>query len=226
MITIVHGDDIVSSRKYFLEQKKGSDNILDGEKLTLTEAMQVFEGSSLFEEQKKIFIENFFKRKSSLEFKQIQEIIDKNSKGSEIYFWEGKELTKSQVSLFKNTLNKLFKFPQSMFLFLDSLAPNKGREMITLFHKTLENTEAELIFFMLIRQFRLLLSLSNGSGQIDEAKRLAPWQKGKLERQAKSFTEKKLKDIYAQLYEIDLGIKTGSLSLTLTQSIDMFLLNL
>lgn len=231
MITIIHGDDIVSSRKSWLDQRK-AEAILDGEKLTLTESMQVFEGGGLFEDHKKIFIENFFKRKKSVELSQIAEVIDRNSKTSDILFWDGKELTKSQVSLFNNPVLKIFKYPQSMFLFLDSLAPGKGKDLVLLFHRTLQNSEEELIFFMLIRQFRLLLALSShchpelGSGSIDEVKRLAPWQRGKLEKQAKSFSIDQLKSIYRRLFEIDLALKTGALSLSLVQAIDIFLLDL
>ncbi len=228
MVTIFHGDDIVSSRKSWLEEKKSGEIILDGEKLNLSVVMQVFEGGDLFTDHKKLFIENFFKKKSGLEFKEITEVIDRNSKASDIFFWDGKELTKSNTSLFKNSVIKTFKYPQSMFLFLDSLAPNKGKNLIPLFHKTLDNSEADLIFFMLIRQFRLLLAVSDSSSkeQIDEVKRMAPWQKGKLEKQAKDFTEDQLKDIYKRLFEIDLSLKTGALSLSLTQAIDIFLLDL
>ncbi|MBI2622551.1 MAG: hypothetical protein HYW64_00425 [Candidatus Levybacteria bacterium] len=55
---------------------------------------------------------------------------------------------------------------------------------------------------------------------------MAPWQKSKLQRQAFLFTKDALTKNFAQLYAIDLAQKTGSLSLSLIQTIDFFLLDL
>jgi len=81
---------------------------------------------------------------------------------------------------------------------------------------------------MLQRQFRILLALSEPSENvpIDELIRLAPWQTGKLERQALSFDLETLKKIYRKLYEIETGQKTGTLPLSLSQSIDFLLLEM
>ncbi|MDP3988330.1 MAG: hypothetical protein Q8P80_04275 [Candidatus Levybacteria bacterium] len=228
MITIIHGDDNAASRKYFIDEKNNTKDahFLDGEKTGLTELVQVFEGGMLFSQEKNIFIESFFAKKA-LELKEILKLIEENSKNSNIYFWEGKELAKKELSFFKNPVIKLFKYPQSIFLFLDSIKPDNVNNLVPLFHKTLENMEVEIVFFMMIRQFRLLLALSDSQGErIDELKRLAPWQMEKLKRQSKLFSADKLKTIYKKLGEIDLGQKTGGLNLTLEQTIDMLLVNL
>jgi len=57
---------------------------------------------------------------------------------------------------------------------------------------------------MLQRQFRILLGLSEPSDNepIDEITRLAPWQMGKLEKQARFFDQLSLKKIYKKLIYI------------------------
>lgn len=230
MISIIHGDDIVSSRKYFLEQRQKTTNpfTFEGGKIIISDILQVLEGGGLFGDDKKIFIEDFFsKRKPGLEFNDIISYLQKNSQNGDVYFWEGKEIPKKNLSIFPDCKVLAFKLPQTLFLFLDNIKLGNGKNLIILFHKTLATTEVELIFHMLVRQFRLLLA-SSGKGveQIDEVKRLAPWQKSKLVKQSSYFTVDKLKIIYKRLYKIDLLQKTGGLSLSLVQAIDFFLLDL
>lgn len=232
MITIIHGDDIVSSRNFFVSQKQKIKNPLEftGENVTMTNLVQIFEGGELFSEEKTLFLEDFLtKRKQSHEKDAIVSYISKYPQ-YDIFLWEGKAISAKSLSAFKKAEVKHFKLPQSLFLFLDSLKPGKGLFLIPLFHKTLKNMEAELVFFMLVRQFRLLLALSDknpsADGQIDEVKRLAPWQKGNLQRQTSFFTAEELKNRFARLYKIDLAQKTGSLSLSLVQAIDFFLLDI
>lgn len=228
MITIIHGEDAASSRKHYLTQKTNDSISFDGEKLTLTNLVQIIEGRQLFLEIKKIFIDELLsKRKPGRELEEIVSSLNKYSKDNDIFLWEGKELSKKSLSLFKSAEIKLFKLPQYLFTFLDSVRPASKNNVIS-FHEALKNTEAELLFFMLIRQFRLLLVVSdhNLKEQIDEVKRLAPWQLTKLKKQSSLFSTEKLLSIYKRLYEIDLGQKTGSLNMTLEQAIDMFLLNI
>lgn len=232
MITIIHGDDIVSSRKFLitLRQEKKDSQSFNGESLKLTDLVQLIEGNMLFTDTKTIFIEEFFpKKKSGKEFEEIVNYINKNSSLIDLYLWEGKALTKKQTSQVYKPLEKLFKLPQVIFLFLDSLKPDDGKKLMTLFHQALKNTDVEFVFYMLIRQFRLLLALASdlrGREAVDEANRLAPWQKQKLQKQAHLFSLEKLIKTYKKLYEIDLGQKTGNLHLSLVQSIDFFLLDL
>jgi len=231
MITIIHGDDIVLSRKYLQEQKQNSispyvfDGIID-----LPTIAQITQGSGLFSTEKNIFVENFFSKNklNSSEAKSIIDYINKNQSQFDLFFWEANLLQKKSIALFTNPSVKTFKIPQAIFLFLDSIKPANFKSSITLFHKALENTAAELIFFMLQRQFRLLLCIldKNAKKTIDEVLRLAPWQKGKIERQAKLFSIGELKNIYKWLYEIEMAQKTGNLPYSLAHAIDFLLLGI
>ncbi|RJQ37868.1 hypothetical protein C4559_03015 [Candidatus Microgenomates bacterium] len=228
MITLIHGDDAASSRKYLNEEKQKSNDssAFGGEKLTLSDLTQVIEGGGLFSDEKNIFIEDFLKRKPGTEFNEIIALVEKNSKSINIYFWESKELTKKQTSLFKSPKIMLFKFPQYVFSLMDSIKPGNGKNLLAMLYQN-KNIDIELIFYMLIRQIRLLLVLSDNSNeQIDEVKRMAPWQKSKLQKQSSFFSVDELKNIYKKLYEIDLAQKTGNLNLSLEQTIDILLLDI
>ena len=229
MITIIHGDDISASRKYFQDLKAKQKNIVsfDGGKITITDLVQNIEGSSLFGDTKSIFVEELFAKlkKSEKSTKEILNFIAQNSKDSNFVLWESKEILKRDLSLFKNPTVHIFKLPKNIFLFLDNLRPGNYKSLLNLFHQALEiGIKEEIILFMMQRQIRLLIALTTHSNNpIDEVLRLAPWQKSKLEKQAMLFSEPKLKQIYKKLYEIELAQKTGGLPLSLTQAIDFLL---
>lgn len=235
MITIIHGDDISESRKHFQDLKLKHKNfvLLDGGKITITDLVQNIEGSGIFGNTNFIFTEDLLvklKRKGS-STKEILNFIDKNSRESFFVLWESKEISKRDLSVFKNAVIKNYKLPKNIFLFLDNLKPNNPKNLLRLFHQALDSgIKEELILFMISRQIRLLLVLchpeQNYNDNIDEIVRLNSWQMEKLERQAKLFTESELKQLYKKLYEIEIGQKTGTLSLSLVQAIDFFLLEI
>lgn len=233
MITVIHGDNIAESRNYFqeLRQEDKDSNLFDGSKLTTTDLVQNIEGSSLFGAARAIFIEDLLTKRKKMDndAKEILNLISKNSKEFTFVLWESKEILKGTLSLFKDAVVKTFKLPKNIFLFLDNLKPNNVKNLLNFFHQALESgIKEELILFMVQRQIRILLALSEPSENksIDELIRLAPWQLGKLERQAKFFDQSSLKKIYKKLYEIELGQKTGGLPLSLAQSIDFLLMEI
>jgi len=161
MITIIHGNDTASSRKYYIDQKTADAFSFEGEKVCLTDLTQVLEGGGLFTDSKKIFIDEFLsKRKQGKETEEIILLLNKYRETNDIFLWEGKEISKKNASLFSNPTVKTFKFPLFLFTFLDGIKP-KSSNNVVLFHEALKKSEAELIFFMLIRQFRLLLAVSD-----------------------------------------------------------------
>ena len=229
MITIVHGNDISTSRNFYISIRSKQENfeIIDGKNFDYNKLIQTFEGNSLFANEKNIFVEDFFSniKSNSNEFKQIIDYLNKN-KVINLLFWEPKELTKTQSNSLKNADIKQFNYPQVLFAFLDSIKPN-NLSSITLFHKLQEQMESELIFYMLVRQFRLMIAVTEeGKNEIDEIKRLAPWQSSKLKKQASYFTKISLLNAYKKLYSIDYETKYGLSSLNLSSRIDIFLSDL
>lgn len=229
MITIIHGEDTNASRNALQAlREKTQPLILDGEKISLTDLTQVFDGGGLFATEQTIVIEQLLsKRRGTKEFEAMLKLLQEHTLDTELYLWEGKELDKKSLSAFPHATVKAYKLPQTLFLFLDSLKPGQGQKLVQLFHQTLEHAEAEMIFFMIVRQVRLLLALSDqGKQQIDEVKRLAPWQQEKLRKQAKIFPLQKLIQLHSHLFEIEKQLKTGGLPLDLSLAIDNLLLQI
>ncbi|OGH42277.1 MAG: hypothetical protein A3H79_01740 [Candidatus Levybacteria bacterium RIFCSPLOWO2_02_FULL_36_8b] len=233
MITIIHGDNISESRNYFLELKSKQEDAVSFEagKVSIADFVQNIEGSGLFGSAKTIFAENLLTKlkKTDNEAKEILSFIAKNSKESAFVLWESKEIAKRDLFSFKNAIIKIFKLPKNIFLFLDNLKPNNSKNLLNLFHQALDSgINEDLILFMLQRQIRILLALSEPSDNepIDEIIRLTPWQMEKLERQVQLLNVMQLKNIYKKLYEMEIGQKTGRLNLSLSQSIDFFLLDI
>jgi len=233
MITIIHGDDISQSRNYFQDLKRKQKNftLFDGGTITITDLVQNIEGSGLFGSINTIFMEDFLTKlkKTEKASREILDFVARNSKKSSFILWESKEILKRDLFLFKDAIIKTFKLPKNIFLFLDGLKPSNSKNLLALLRQTLDSgIKIELILFMVQRQIRLLLAMSdsNNNESIDELARLAPWQMGKIARQAKLFDTNSLKNIYRKLYEIEIAQKTGNLSLSLTQTIDFLLLDM
>lgn len=251
MITLIYGDNTAESRNYYLaERQKNSEKIiLDGATLILTDFLQATSNNGLFGDQQTVFIEELLsKRKSSKELDSLIAQIAQTTQ-TPIFLWESKDLTAKQLSPFKGATTKQFKIPTTVFTFLDSLFPKNGRKSITLFHQLLQDEDVNFALFMLQRQIRLLLAMhpqsvipakagiqknkeldpgseSGVAPVISEVKRMAPWQKGKMQKQAKAFSQDQLLVLHKQLYQLELGQKTGGLSMSLDQEIDFLLLSM
>jgi hypothetical protein len=229
MITIIHGNDLVSSRDYFSKEKGKSESpiLINGDGLGFDQLFQASENKTFFENKVALAIENFFsKNKSnSIEFKKIIEYINSN-KNLEIIFWESTEISKANQTILKNSVVKGFSYPQVLFQFLDNLKPGNNEYLIKLIYELKKNMETELIFFMIVRQFRLMINQLEIGAKIEETKRLQSWQTGKLSGQAKSFGKEKLVNLYQELFKIDLAQKTGKLPYSIDKSIDIYLLSL
>lgn len=228
MLTVIHGNDTALSRKFLLEQKqKYPDSFsFEGEKVTMTDLTQILEGGALFTESKTIFIEQLItKQKKNASYKEIMLYLEQQAHEHELFLWEAKELERGVLFTLKTANVRAFKLPQSLFLLLDSLQPGNGKKLVSLFHETIETTEVEMVFFMLVRQVRILLALTEKSEEtIDEVKKMQSWQMGKLQKQADSFGQEALNKLYTKLFEIERKQKTGQLASPLVATVDFFLI--
>lgn len=237
MMTIIHGSDIAKGRQVFIDLRTTTPGtpILQGDRLSPIDLQQALSGGGLFGDQLTIYIEELLsKRKPSKELDALISLIVSSSQT--IVLWESKDLTPKQISLFPKADVKQFKIPTVVFAFTESIAPQSSKKSLTLFHELLQYEDAAFALAMLQRQVRILLALRSPSvnreptnskqSNISEVSRLAPWQMGKLKKQAGMFSEKQLIAIHSKLYEIELGQKTGILSLSLDQAIDFLLLSI
>ena len=219
MVNIIHGDDTTSSREY-LNKLSINFQRYNAASLDLDELRQVLKGNSLFSSDQNILIENLFSKKA----KDVDEVIELiNKSESNIYIYDSKEIGVKNLKLFPKSDVNIFSLPKTIFNFLDGIYPN-NQNIVSLFNTALDSTDLEILVFMVIRQLRLMLALTTGA-RIEETQRLT-WQKSKLLRQADLFGLEKLKKTYSKIYEIDLNSKSGKLSMSLKESIDLFLLNL
>ncbi|MEK7558945.1 MAG: hypothetical protein AAB521_01415 [Patescibacteria group bacterium] len=229
MITIIHGDSTDESRNYFFDFKKSFPNLtsFEGTGINKDDLNNLFQGENLFFEEKNASIENFLsKNKPSKSLDEIIEILNANSKTSNIILWEEKEIGKRMLDKFPKASIQTFKIPKLIFNFLDAIAPNNGQNLVKLFHDLLKNSPIEIIIYMITRQLRILIALKDKNQSIDEISKIMSWQRSRLENQASQFTSEKLINIYEKLYSIDSSQKTGKLNMPTADAIDIFLLNI
>lgn len=228
MITVIHGEDTQLSRNFYfnLKQKIASAVTLDGVTVSPLDLQQALSGQDLFGDSKTIFIEDLFSKRKGT--KDIEPFIDTLNNSSEnIILWESKELTARSLSPLKNASVRLFKIPSTIFAFLDNFRPSNGRQLVELFHKTLQDKDPEFVLFMTTRLIRTLLALQdNSESTISEIARLAPWQRGKLDKQSRAFSQEELLSLHSKLFQLELDMKTGASALPLADSIDLLLLSL
>ncbi len=83
----------------------------------------------------------------------------------------------------------------------------------------MESVDASYLFLMFIRQIRLLILASDKNDLL----KLAPWQKSKLQKQAKYFSLVKLKEINQKLLQIDFNQKTSQTPFPLEHQLELLL---
>lgn len=224
-IFVFSGNDIVSSRKAFLEHLEGLERDsfeverINGKDLT-SEFLELLSSPvSLFGEKKALIIENFLAGAKSKEkdkiIRRIVSLLD-----CSIVIWESKDISKAeQLKYPKNFIFKNFKLPASLFIFLDQLLPNNSIGNLKYLTIALETVDPNFLFLMLIRQIRLLILAKDSNDLL----KLAPWQKSKLQKQAKGFSEEKLIQIYQKLLEIDFNQKTSNSPFSLEHELELLI---
>ena len=118
----------------------------------------------------------------------------------------------------------------NIFDMVDAVAQQNSRSAVHLLHRLLEQQEPISLFFMIVRQFRLLIQareiLDEGGAarQIEEEMHQHPFVAKKLADQAQHFSMARLEAIYRRLFEMDEAMKTSQMSLEL--SLDTFIASL
>ena len=228
---ILHGEDTVKSRQALethKNQNKGKEVItLDGGKLNLTELKQALESQSLFWQEKLVILENFLSRRKDKEKEKITDYLKGEEPKTALILWEDGEVGRAILQSLPQAVAKIFKLDPLLFRFLEAIRPGESLKMIESFRRVQTQDDVNLVFYMLVRQFRLLLFLKSGEKTgLEELDRMADWQKSRLLEQAKHFTIEQLTAIYRQLLEIDYKEKSGLAAYPITQTLELFLANL
>ncbi len=228
MITLIHGEDTVSSRKILdTEKEKSKENEIqyfEGNNLDLETLLTCDQSQSLFQNNKTIIIENLLTGSMSSQKEKVLSYLNSNQLVGNVIIWEKNEITKSNIKkLLPKALDILCQPPMMLFRFLDTMFDNPATSLI-LFHNVISQREAELVYSMLVRQFRyLIIARDMGAAGLSEMQR---WQADKFVRQSSHFDKEKLIALYRQLLSIDYNIKSGQTPYSMTELLDIFLLNL
>lgn len=229
MIILLHGDHIEQSRQELTtlkQQAKGKEvRTLEGRTLDAPTLTQALESTSLFGGHTLVIIENLirYNTKKTKLLDQLAHIISSNAKTVDILIWEDKVLSDAQIKRFgKDIQTRLFKTPVVLFQFLDGLKPLSATNSLLVFEKAIEKDAAELLFTMIVRRFRQLITVKDGG----TPEGISPWQLDKLTSQAKLFTMEKLASMYEKLLTIEYSIKSGSSPFTMKEHMEQWLIAL
>jgi DNA polymerase III delta subunit len=226
MITVIYGDDIEKTRNLFIEKKKefmNSEAFLMNEKSQYNDLMNYISTISFFEQKKIVFIENLSNNQSEVNKAKILELILNTKKDNDYIIWESKSFTDQKIkSIYKDSIYIKIDLPKQIFKFMDALNNTHKKHIMTIFDEVVKNVEPEIIFSMLVRQFRLMIIAKDNPTSLKSE--LAPWQISKLNKQVQSTDIIELKNQYRQLLAIDINLKTGRTPYNQKQLLDIFFL--
>jgi hypothetical protein len=224
MLILFHGDNLVASRKAFVDavsQAKAGGLVVTLAAKTLTPAIlgDTLGAQDLFCQKKTVAIEGLLSLLRSKAKDQMIELV--LSSNQDVILWEPKTATPAQVKKFSKARVQFFRTSPAVFIWLESLRPGNATQSAQLFHKAVDQESAEMCFAMLSRQIRLLIQAKQGV-QL----KMAPFAIGKIMKQSSVFSLEQLLELHHQLVAIDLTQKTSSSALSLAAQLDLLLLSI
>lgn len=127
---------------------------------------------------------------------------------------DGETITRGMVELLTHP-----DLHTSVFRLTDAIGAKRSNAALSDLRDLISRGENLMqIFFMIVRQFRILISLQDlakrnlPQSEIAKQLKLHPFVVQNSIPQARNFSAEELKRAYAQLLEIDTGVKTGKLS--------------
>jgi len=230
MITLLHGENIVASRKSLTQitQKAQQEGLevasFDGKKIDLSQIRPALESGSLFGKNRLVVVENLVSSPKGKDKKRILEYLSKGQFDNDLVLWEERQLKGQEEKQFSQAKIQLFRLDPVIFRFLENIRPGNSKLTLQLLQELKRKEEAEMIFYMLIRQIRLLILAKDlGAGGLSS---LSPWQQQKLLTQAKYFTLDQLQKFYKELLKVDFHQKTSGDSYSLSSRLDLLLTSL
>ncbi|MFA6081753.1 MAG: hypothetical protein WC741_05125 [Patescibacteria group bacterium] len=223
MLTIICGEDSITSRNYFTDQqrslKEKDFEIVNVDYHQVLELDETGDSeSSLFALKRAYFTQSLnkkvFKKISDRNEKKIMALI--SSKEIQVFDWE-EETSSRDLKSIKGTIIKEFKPDKNIFKLLDACYPGNLKIFIDTLNTLSESTEDIFIFIMLARHMRNILITKTG----EKIPKLMSWQIGKLANQAKYWELKNLINFYQGLHRIDVNSKTNGTPFSVKKSLDI-----
>lgn len=228
MFTIICGDDQAASRAYYLSlilKFKSEGNSI--RVVISDEIRQIPNGldkeQMLFSNNPVFFIENLEKNIGDLRKKSnsttllIESLkVIASSKDIKFFDWEGNK-SGWELKLKKIATVKEFKATSTIFSLVESCYPSNRDVFLTTLNNLVINQDEQFIFIMLVRHIRSLILAQSNSLPTNTP----PWQKYKLLKLCKLWTEDRLIKFYEGLHRIDISLKTQSSPGSLRSSLDI-----
>jgi DNA polymerase III delta subunit len=223
---VIHGEDVVSSRKLLNSLRKEAKEkglqvvALTGSGISLGQVKQAVETGGLFGSDQLLIIEGLFTGASS---KAKTEVIAylKIEKPEMVIIWEGKKIDGRKLTAMGAQVSE-YKVNSKIFTFLEAVRPGNTSHLVPLFDEVTKGEAVELVFFLLVRQVRQLIEVASDPNGYKGPS----WLKSKLLTQANEFGLEGLLELHQQLYEIDMGQKTGRDSLSMTARLELMLMGI
>lgn len=219
MLTIICGEDTITSRNYFTSLKKNfSSKGFEIRDVKYEEVGNITrwlaDSPTLFFKKRVFFSENLnkkIKRDSKTILKELQDI--EKMKDVELIDWEG--VSQWELKLKKLGRVKEFKPDKTIFKLLDTLYPGNRTVFISLLDSLGQKLDENFIFIILVRYVRNLIIIKEGA----VPPRMQPWQTYKLKSQADRWKSENLVNFYEALFKIDVGLKTSSNPFSIKESL-------
>ena len=223
MLTIICGEDSITSRNYYSSLKKNyQDKDFQVIEIPSSELENIpswmGESRSLFKENKVFFTVNVNKRVSRKLNLKINKVVDQiiKDKTIEVVDWE-EEISSRSLKFPKGVTVKEFKPSQNIFKLQDVLYPGNLKSFLSILNQLTETVDENFVFIMLIRHLKNLLLVKTGQSN----SKLQSWQIAKLRNQASKWRQDKLINFYDAFHKIDVSQKTSTNPYSLKKSLDI-----
>jgi DNA polymerase III delta subunit len=204
MIYVIHGTDIVASRKRLSELRgvysPDAVQSLISKDIVYSQFSLLFSTMSMFGEKRVVVVEG----KLDGKLVDVQQIVNSDV---DLVVWVGEKLRANDglLTLVKDAKGQVDYFEEkadlTIFPFLDAVVSRNRRAALVEYMKLMKlKSEPIYLLTMLVWQFRNLIVPENASGFV---------QKKALEAKNR-FTFEELRKIYYQLLQMDIAMKTGS----------------
>lgn len=235
---VLHGEQVVQSRKQLLQtvdaaKQAGSEVIfLAAKDLNQATLEQALGSLSLFGAPRLVVIEELHSLPRSKKKDILLDTVATaaahaaqatNASQLDIVLWEKRDLTATMLKKFPSAKVSHFKVSKHIFGLVEKLSPNQAikPKVIVSLHQAIEGESDFFVFTMIIRQIRLLIEVKDGGKPAGP-----PFMVGKLKSQAEHFSLPQLLKLHGQLTAIDSKLKRSATPLSLTQELDLFIMNM
>lgn len=226
MITIIHGDNTVTSRKALVElldsyrEKRIDVEQFAAKSLGVSQLEESLGGQSLFGGEKVIVVEELHSQPDSAKRKALVKMLAEAS--VDVIVWEKRVLTAVMLKKFGQAKVDTHKASNILFSWLDTLGKkNDIQHQLEQLHEICAKESAQFCFSMICRQIRLLIAATD-DGQLKGA----PFIIAKLKKQSQLFSLPQLLQLHSKLLEIEYAQKRALSKLTMEQQLDLLVISI